>query len=103
MQAATATRTAPLFTCQKIDVVRVFADAPEASVAGIRPGLAAEVKLFGAAGITVQGSVTRIAKALDPATRTKRIEIDVPNPDAKLLPGMYAQVTLEAQTRPADP
>ena len=38
VQSATATRTAPLFTCQKIDVVRVFADAPEASAAAIRPG-----------------------------------------------------------------
>ncbi len=103
VQAATASRTSPLFTCQKIDVLRVLADAPETSAAGIRTGLPAEVKLYGEAGITVHGSVTRIATALDPATRTMRIEIDVPNPDEKLLPGMYAQVTLEAQTRPADP
>lgn len=103
VQAATASRTSPLFTCQKIDVVRVLADAPETSAAGIRTGLPAEVKLYGESGITVQGSVTRIATALDPATRTMRIEIDVPNPDEKLLPGMYAQVTLEAQTRSADP
>ena len=102
-QAATATRTTPLFTCQKLDVMRVFADAPEASAAGIRPGLPAEVKLYGPAGITVHGTVTRIATALDPATRTMRIEIDVPNPDEKLLPGMYAQVTLGPQPHPVDP
>jgi multidrug efflux pump subunit AcrA (membrane-fusion protein) len=94
VQAATATRTAPLFTCQKIDVVRVFADVPEASAAAIRPGTPAEVKLFDAGGTTMQGSVTRVATALDPATRTMRAEIDLPNPDEKLQPGMYARVTL---------
>lgn len=94
VQAATATRTTPLFTCQKLDVVRVFADAPEVSASAIRPGLRAQVKLYGAAAMTVEGAVTRIATALDPATRTMRVEIDLPNADEKLLPGMYAQVTL---------
>jgi multidrug efflux pump subunit AcrA (membrane-fusion protein) len=103
VQAATATRTAPLFTCQELDVVRVFADAPEASATGIHPGLSAEIKLHGPAGLTVRGSVTRIANGLDAATRTMRIEIDVPNPDGKLLPGMYAEVTLTPQVQQAEP
>src|ERR1700731_3939237 len=34
VQAATSTRTSPLFTCQKTDIVRVVADSPEASAAG---------------------------------------------------------------------
>ena len=75
VQAATSTRTAPLFTCQEIDMVRVFADAPEANAAGIHPGLPAEVRLYGEAPLTVRGTVTRIATALDPATRTMRVEI----------------------------
>ena len=94
VQAATSTRTTPLFTVQKIDVVRVFADAPEAHASGIRPGLRAEVKLYGTAAMTAEGTVTRIATALDPATRTMRVEIDLPNRDERMLPGMYAQVTL---------
>jgi len=103
VQAATSTRTAPLFTLQKLDMVRVFADVPEASVAGIRPGLPADVKLYGPAGVTVHGTVTRIATALDPATRTMRVEIDLPNPGEKLLPGMYAQVTLGPEPQRVDP
>lgn len=103
VQAATSTRTAPLFTCQEIDKVRVFADAPEASTPGIRPGLPAEVKLYGEAPLTVHGTVTRIATALDPATRTMRVEIDLPNPEEKLLPGMYAQVTLGPEPQLMDP
>jgi multidrug efflux pump subunit AcrA (membrane-fusion protein) len=96
VQAATATRTTPLFTVQELDLVRVLADVPEANVAGIRPGQAAEITLYGNAAVT-RGTVTRIAKALDPGTRTMRVEIDLPNPDEKLLPGMYAQVTLEGE------
>ncbi len=47
VQAAVSTRTAPLFTCQELDVVRVIADVPEASAASVRPGLPAEVKVYG--------------------------------------------------------
>ena len=103
VQAATSTRTAPLFSLQKLDTVRVFADVPEASAAGMRPGLPADVKLYGPAAVTVHGTVTRIATALDPATRTMRVEIDLPNPDEKLLPGMYAQVTLRTAPQLMDP
>jgi RND family efflux transporter MFP subunit len=103
VQAATATRpTAPLFTCQKIDVVRVFAEVPELNATGIRAGWPAEVRLFGPGGQTVNGSVTRTSNALDPTTRTMRVEIDLPNPDETLLPGMYAQVTLWAPAKPAE-
>jgi multidrug efflux pump subunit AcrA (membrane-fusion protein) len=95
VQAATGTRTSPLFTVQQLDPVRVFADVPEASVADFRPGRTATVTLYDAPGQVTHGVITRIANALDPATRTMRIEIDLPNHDGRLLPGMYAQVTLE--------
>jgi multidrug efflux pump subunit AcrA (membrane-fusion protein) len=103
VQAATPTRTDPLFTCQKLDVVRVLADVPEASVAGIRPGLPADIKLYGPAGVTVHGTITRIGAVLHPATRTMRVEIDLQNPDEKLVPGIYAQVTLGPEPQQGDP
>jgi RND family efflux transporter MFP subunit len=94
VQSATSSRPAtPLFTCQQLNVVRVFADVPEASATSIRQGQPAQVRLYGPTGQTISGSVTRIAAALDPATRTMRVEIDLPNDDEKLLPGMYAQVS----------
>jgi multidrug efflux pump subunit AcrA (membrane-fusion protein) len=99
VQAAISTRpTTPLFTCQKIDVVRVFADVPEASATAIRQGLPAQVRLYGPTAQTISGSVTRTATSLDAATRTMRVEIDLPNPDEKLLPGMYAQVSFGPTT-----
>jgi multidrug efflux pump subunit AcrA (membrane-fusion protein) len=99
VQAATATRPAiPLFTCQQTDIVRIFAEVAETNAAAIRPGWAAEVRVFGT-GQTRRYTVTRLASALDPTTRTMRVEIDLPNPDDSLLPGMYAQVTLSASPR----
>ncbi len=104
VQAATGARpAAPLYTVQEIDVVRVFADAPEESAERIRPGLPAEIELYGTTALNIQGVVTRIAKALDAATRTMRIEIDVPNPDGNLLPGTYAQVILSLQVQQTEP
>jgi RND family efflux transporter MFP subunit len=104
VQAATATRpTMPLFTCQKIDVVRVFAEVPETSATSIRVGSPVQVRLYGLAAQTIKGSVTRIATALDAATRTMRVEIDLPNPDERLLPGMYAQVSFGAAPASINP
>jgi RND family efflux transporter MFP subunit len=103
VQAATSSRpAAPLFTCQEIDTLRIFTDIPETSAAAIHPGWHAEVRLFGPSGQAVRGRVTRISVALDPTSRTMRIEIDLPNPDETLLPGMYAQVTLWAPPKSAE-
>jgi multidrug efflux pump subunit AcrA (membrane-fusion protein) len=93
VQGATGTRAAPLFTIQQLDPVRVFADVPESNAVGIRPGQAATVRLYEPPGHVIRGLVTRIASALDPASRTMRVEIDLPNQKETLLPGMYAQVT----------
>ena len=95
VQAAMTTRPiSPLFTCQAIDTVRVFAEVPEMNAAAISPGWEAEVRLYGPTGQALRSAVTRIASALDPTTRTMRVEIDLPNPDGTIIPGMYAQVTL---------
>jgi RND family efflux transporter MFP subunit len=99
VQSATSARPAtPLFTCQQLNVVRVFADVPEASATSIRKGQPAQVRLYGPTGQTISARVTRIAAALDSATRTMRVEIDLPNDDEKLLPGMYAQVSFGPAT-----
>ena len=94
VQNASNSRTIPMFTVQKIDTVRVYCDVPESSVAAIGPGATADIKCYGLPGIVLKGTVTRIATALDPATRTMKVEIDLPNPNETLRPGMYAQVTL---------
>ncbi|HXJ00779.1 MAG TPA: efflux RND transporter periplasmic adaptor subunit [Micropepsaceae bacterium] len=95
VQAATAGLTTPLFTVQRVDVIRVFCNVPESDVSRLRVGLEVSVKPYGLEGKPISGKVTRFEGRLDPQTRNMRTEIDVPNPGGRLYPGMYAQVSLE--------
>src|SRR5438552_10401480 len=45
--------------------------------------------------LTSNGKVTRIADALQPGTRTLLTEVDIPNPDGALQPGIYCTVELK--------
>jgi RND family efflux transporter MFP subunit len=99
VQAATSARTTPLFKVQRIDTIRVFCDVPENEVLHVRVGDRATVRVFGLNGEPVVGAITRFAYRLDPETRNMRTEIDLPNTDERLYPGMYAQVSLELDRR----
>jgi len=104
VQAATATRTTPsagsLFTVQRIDTIRVFCDVPENDVPHLHIGDPAIVKPSGFDGEPFAGTVTRFSLRLDPETRNMRTEIDLSNPDERLYPGMYAEVSLQMNRRP---
>ncbi len=100
VQAATSTRTKPLFTVQRIDTIRVFCDVPENDVPQLHIGDPAIVKPYGLEGKPFVGTVTRFSFSLDPATRNMRTEIDLPNPGERLYPGMYAEVSLEMTRHP---
>ena len=99
VQAATATRTTPsagsLFTVQRIDTIRVFCDVPENDVPQLHIGDPAIVKPYGFDGKSFIGKVTRFSSRLNPETRNMRTEIDLLNPEERLYPGMYAEVSLE--------
>jgi RND family efflux transporter MFP subunit len=104
VQAAAATRTTPsagsLFTVQRIDTIRVFCDVPENDVPHLHVGDPAIVKPSGFDGKPFIGKVTRFSMRLDPETRNMRTEIDLPNPEERLYPGTYAEVSLEMNRRP---
>jgi multidrug efflux pump subunit AcrA (membrane-fusion protein) len=93
-QAGTAARTMPLFTIHRMDTVRIACEVPEAFAGRINNATRASIKVFGFGERAIDAKVTRFAGSLNPETRTMRTEIHVPNPDEKLRPGMYAQVTL---------
>ena len=50
-------------------------------------------------GDTFNGRIARVAPVLDPATRTASIEIEIPNRDNRLKPGMYARISLTVEER----
>jgi RND family efflux transporter MFP subunit len=95
--AATGARRQPLFVVDQIDPVRVFVNVPGVESRWTRDGDPVSLRLQGAGGELFQGKVTRNARSLDPQARTLRTEIDLPNPDWKLLPGMYVQATIIVQ------
>lgn len=86
----------PLFVVARSDIVTIAVDVPEAFAAEVNPGDRASIKLQAMAGRVVEGKVSRISWALDPRTRTIRAEVDLPNPDGRLRPGLYAYATIVA-------
>ena len=83
-----------LFTLAHSDVIRIQLYVPQDDALGVAPGTEAVVRVPELPGRDFPGKVTRIADALQPGTRTLLTEIDVPNPDHALSPGMYCRVEL---------
>ena len=59
-------------------------------------GQTARLRVSNLPGRDFAGTVARTANALDPTSRTLLVEVQVPNPEGLLLPGMYAQVELSS-------
>jgi RND family efflux transporter MFP subunit len=86
--------TGSLFQIAKVDSLRMFVSVPEEYSMQLRVGTAAVVTVPQLPRDTLQGRVTKTARALDPSTRTLLAEVDVANRNAFYLPGMYAQAQL---------
>ena len=89
----------PLFVVARADLVTIAVAAPEMFAAAVDPGDAVLVRLQALPGPAIEAKVTRTAYALDPKSRTLRVEVDVPNPDGKLHPGLYAYATIVLDER----
>lgn len=85
-----------LFRIAQTDRLRTYVNVPQSDAAAIRVGQVARLTIPDLSGRDFQGTVTRTANALDPATRTLLTEVQVPNADGALMPGMYTQVDLTA-------
>ncbi|MFC3653661.1 efflux RND transporter periplasmic adaptor subunit [Dyella humi] len=85
---------AALFELAQTDRLRIFVNVPQDDAAYVAPGTAVQLSLSQYPGRTFQGTVARTAGAIDPRSRTLRVEVDMDNPDGTLLPGAFAQVSL---------
>jgi membrane fusion protein (multidrug efflux system) len=85
---------APVVSIARLDKLRIYIYVPQGEVDLVRDGMPATVKVQGFDGTRFSGSVARYAHSLDLATRTMLTEVDLENPERKLFPGMYADVTL---------
>jgi RND family efflux transporter MFP subunit len=83
-----------MFTMMHADVIRTQVFIPQDEAFGVGPGVDAVVRVPEIPDRGFPGKVTRIASALQPGSRTLLTEIDVPNPDGALSPGIYCTVEL---------
>jgi RND family efflux transporter MFP subunit len=92
---ADATSGTFLFTLMHSDTLRIQLYVPQDEAFGLGPGVEAVIRVPELPGRDFPGKVTRIADALQPGTRTMLTEIDVPNLDNALSPGLYCNVELK--------
>jgi RND family efflux transporter MFP subunit len=88
-----------LFTLMQSEVLRIQLYVPQDEAFGVAPGVEALIRVPEIPGRDFPGKVTRIADALQPGSRTLLTEIDVPNPDRVLSPGIYCNVELKIPRR----
>jgi RND family efflux transporter MFP subunit len=84
-----------MFEIMQKKVIRVWVYVPQDAAFGIAPGVDAIVRVPELPDREFPGKVTRIADALQSGTRTLLTEIDIPNPDGALPPGIYCSVELK--------
>ena len=81
---------APIYVVDRTDIVRIFVDIPEQDANYVQVGTKASVLAKAFRDEPIPGTVTRTSWALTSRADTLRAEIDLPNPNSQLLPGMYA-------------
>jgi RND family efflux transporter MFP subunit len=85
-----------LFRIAQTNALRIYLNVPQTNASSVHHGDTASLSVSNLPGRTFEGTLARTANALDPSSRTLLVEVHVPNPDGALLPGMYAQVTLNS-------
>jgi RND family efflux transporter MFP subunit len=88
-----------MFEIMQEDVIRVMVFVPQDAAFGVAPGIEAILRVPELPDRDFPGKVTRIADALQPGTRTLLTEIDIPNPDGALTPGIYCMIELRIPRR----
>lgn len=86
-----------LFRIAQTRTLRTYVNVPQTDSGSIRLGQTAQLRVSNLPGREFTGTVSRTANALDPASRTLLVEVQVPNEDGALLPGMYAKVRFSDQ------
>ncbi|MFI5377714.1 MAG: efflux RND transporter periplasmic adaptor subunit [Tepidisphaerales bacterium] len=99
--AGSTSNTTSLFTIAQAGQIRVFVDVPQPAIPYIKVGMDVETSAREYPGRKFLGKVDRTAESVDPASRTLKVQVLVPNPDGTLLPGMYVYVSFQkTRSRP---
>ena len=90
----------PLLRIANVARIRILLDIPEVDAASVTPGTKVSVVIRTLGDAPIEAEISRTARSIDTSTRTMRVEADLPNPDGRLIPGMYvyANVILESHS-----
>ena len=97
-QVTTPGGSTPIVDLATVHPLRVYADVPQDFAAFVKDGDPASASVTQYPGRSFLGTVTRHPEALAQDTRTMRVEVDLPNKNSLLYPGMYATLTLNVSS-----
>jgi RND family efflux transporter MFP subunit len=98
--ASTSTFSRGILNLHEITVVRTLIEVVEKDIPRIVIGQRAEIRAEAYPNRVFEGQVTRVVQALNKATRTMTVEVDLPNPDLALKGGMFARVEMVVGRHP---
>ena len=94
LQPGGGAQAPPLYVLEQVDPVRVFVGVPELFSGFIKDQDMATLRVQALPGRSIQGRVVRSAFSLNATNRTLQAEVDIPNPEGILRPGMYVTVSI---------
>ncbi len=92
--ANVTSNTTTLFTLMDLDAMKVIVSVLEKDIPSVKAGIKASVGVDAFPGRQFNGAITRLSEAVDLSTRTMAVQIDIPNGDHMLKPGMFAAVII---------
>jgi Cu(I)/Ag(I) efflux system membrane fusion protein len=95
-EGMTVTPGATLYKLSGTGSAWVLADVAESASGQLKPGTKVQVRAAALPGETLEGKVVAVLPDVDPATRTRKVRIELPNPGMRLVPGMFANVSFAA-------
>jgi RND family efflux transporter MFP subunit len=98
--AGSGSSTTPLYRMAQTDPLRVFVDVPQSAAADLmNPGTPADIRASGGTDGVFRGKIARSARSINAETRTMRVEVDMPNANHALVPGMYVNIAFRLPAR----
>lgn len=82
----------PIVRIQQLNLLRIVAPVPERDTAGVLPGAPVDFSVSTFPDRRFTGTVARLGNYLEQKTRTMPVELNYPNPDNHILPGMFCKV-----------
>jgi RND family efflux transporter MFP subunit len=97
--AGSGSNTTPLYKIVQNDPMRIFVDAPQNAAGDMKVGVIANITASNVPNHVFKGKITRTADAINPQSRTLRVEVDIPNPDQLLVSGMYINASFDISSQ----